>query len=316
MIGIPKLANLWQRSGSILSPLNSGDGITVYAGATFNSDAGDNDFTVKKNTSGDAFKYDAGNDTHTFDAPANNTLLTNTPTGTVPLAIATVDYVNNSVAGVQSFNQVGHGLSTLEAIYYDTTWQKADATNKDKLAIGVVVSVADVDNFSVTFSGPITSTAHGLTVGEYYFVDPATPGSLTSTKPTGAGEYENPLLYVVDTNTLLITPWRPSVALIRNKSNINSTPVTATTYACQEVDEFLLIDASSNNVEVTLLAPATNYDGFETTIKRIDSTLTNTVTIKSSTGNIDGTVGTTGTTITSQNNSKTFVCDATDYWVK
>ena len=40
--------------------------LIVAKGATFNNEAGDNDFEIKKNTSGTAYKYDAGDDDHTF----------------------------------------------------------------------------------------------------------------------------------------------------------------------------------------------------------------------------------------------------------
>ena len=62
------------------------------------------------------------------------------------------------------------------------TWQKADHTDRDKLAIGLVTSVTDSDNFEISFNGPTTVNSHGLTVGEYYFTSTTTPGTITSTK--------------------------------------------------------------------------------------------------------------------------------------
>lgn len=57
---------IWKRIGTILSPINTGDSVTIDGAAVFNDEAGDNDFQVKKNTSGDAVLYDAGADAWSF----------------------------------------------------------------------------------------------------------------------------------------------------------------------------------------------------------------------------------------------------------
>lgn len=91
MIGTPFFTELWKRVGSVLSPVNSGDSISVDGGATFNTDAGDNDFTIKKQTSGDAFKYDAGLDVHSF-----NGKVTGNASETSAFGIENADYVLKS----------------------------------------------------------------------------------------------------------------------------------------------------------------------------------------------------------------------------
>lgn len=73
----------------------------------FNPDNTDIDFTINKNTSGQAYVYDAGTDTHTWDAPADQTLLTSQPTGGTPLAIATTQYVDSAVAAEDFWDRSG-----------------------------------------------------------------------------------------------------------------------------------------------------------------------------------------------------------------
>jgi hypothetical protein len=100
-------ATLWDRSG----PTTAGDGISVGditgAGDTvFNNGAGDFDFIIKKLTTGDAYTYDAGTDTHTFGS---------FPVG--PSAAPTTDYqmankkyVDDQLAGENLWNRSGTTL--------------------------------------------------------------------------------------------------------------------------------------------------------------------------------------------------------------
>ena len=81
MIGIPFFTELWKRVGTVLSPVNSGDGLSVDAEATFNAEFGDNDFEIKKLTSGTAFNYDAGSDMFILDSITN---ITDTTQSTSP----------------------------------------------------------------------------------------------------------------------------------------------------------------------------------------------------------------------------------------
>jgi hypothetical protein len=121
------------------------------------------------------------------------------------------DMVSDSVGGgggggsgeVVSFdvNQTTHGFAALDVIYHDgSDWVKAQANNSGTLAQYIVTAVADVDNFTASNWGKVTSTAHGLTVGEHYFLSETTAGGLTATAPTSG--YNQPVLYVEDANTL------------------------------------------------------------------------------------------------------------------
>ena len=63
--------------------------------------------------------------------------------------------------------------------------------------------------FFYPLTGHYTDASHGLTIGDYYFLDATTPGALTATEPS-APNFSNPIIFVEDANTLVIVPWRPS----------------------------------------------------------------------------------------------------------
>jgi hypothetical protein len=66
--------------------------------------------------------------------------------------------------------------------------RKADASASGKEANGFVLSaVANGAQAAVYFSRLITGLS-GLTVGARYFLDPASPGGLTATAPSGTGK--------------------------------------------------------------------------------------------------------------------------------
>jgi len=228
-------------------------------------------------------------------------------------AITSTGAINESYLQV-SVTQATHGFVVLDAIYNNAgTWTKAQANSPNTLGIGIVTKVVDGDNFKFMSVGHALITGHGLTIGDYYYVSPTTAGVITETIPSAEGQYQAPICYVIDANTLLILPWRPSEAVTRN-NDTTIRAITATDNAT-ETDDFILADATSGNIVVNLLEPESKYNGYTFTVKKTDSS-TNTVTIKSSSGNIDGTLGTVGKVIISQNNSLTFVCDSTNYWIK
>lgn len=108
-----------------------------------------------------------------------------------------------SLSTKKIFTLTAHGFILNEPLYINGSGvpTAADTTN---FASMVVSRVIDANNFEVNFSGTYTNTAHGLTVGAYYYVTmPA--GSLTSTSPTKS----QPVLYIIDANTILVTIQRP-----------------------------------------------------------------------------------------------------------
>jgi len=105
-------------------------------------------------------------------------------------------------------NQVAHGFVLLDAIYHNgTSWVKAQADNADTLAEYVITEVVDVDNFVASKFGEVVITAHGLTIGEHYFLSDSVAGGSTITEPSN---FSSPLFYVEDANTVHIEVYRPS----------------------------------------------------------------------------------------------------------
>jgi len=148
--------------------------------------------------------------TITLDTVADGVLLAANPT-TVGLQVATTQYVDDATAGGGTAierTQATHGFTLLDAIYHNgTIWAKAQADVADTLAEYVVSEVVDVNNFVATKFGEVTATAHGLTVGEHYFLSDATAGAGTLTEPS---LFSSPLYYVEDVNTLHMEVYRPS----------------------------------------------------------------------------------------------------------
>ncbi len=95
----------------------------------------------------------------------------------------------------------GHGFAVLAPVSFDgTTWVAADVAAADTIATGIVSKVIDTNNFEVQSSGLITSNAHGLTVGDYYWLG---AGTLEIAQPTTGIIQE--LVLVLNANTVRVT---------------------------------------------------------------------------------------------------------------
>lgn len=107
--------------------------------------------------------------------------------------------------------QTSHGLAVSDVVRINTSGDvvKAKADDGGTLGLFVVTEVDGVNDFTLGLTGHYTDSSHGLTVGNYYYLDASTAGALTSTEPT-APNYSNPIIFVEDANTLVIVPWRPS----------------------------------------------------------------------------------------------------------
>lgn len=105
-------------------------------------------------------------------------------------------------------HQVAHGFAVKDAVYLTTggAYAKAKADSANTLGLYLVTAVAGVDDFTLVKAGRVTITSHGWTVGNYYFVSDATAGLLTSTEPSN---YSNPLVFVLDANTVDVLSFRP-----------------------------------------------------------------------------------------------------------
>jgi len=77
--------------------------LTANKGAIFNNEAGDNDFEIKKETTGTAYKYDAGADTHTFGGVATfNDEIEGDLTGDVYASNGTSKILENGTDGTDA----------------------------------------------------------------------------------------------------------------------------------------------------------------------------------------------------------------------
>jgi hypothetical protein len=210
-------------------------------------------------------------------------------------------------------NQVGHSFVVGDTVYNDGgTWTKSQSNDQDTLTQGVVSEVADVDNFSVVYVGPVTYEApHGYTIGDYLFTGGVTAGLLTETEPTGLTQFSDPVAVVLDANTIFVLPWRPQNAIPR--SNDFKIVSTSTDHVVADTDEFILCDATGGAIVVTLPTPSSDYDGFTVKVKKTDSSA-NTVTVKTATGyDIDGVDGATGQVLTLQYEVISASCDSANY---
>ena len=107
-------------------------------------------------------------------------------------------------------DQTAHGLAVGEGIRHDgANWVKALADDGATLATFVVTEVPNVNKFIAYQFGRVEITAHGFTVGQYYFLSNSVAGQATSTEPIT--DYSNPLFYVESANFLQVMVYRPSV---------------------------------------------------------------------------------------------------------
>ena len=113
-----------------------------------------------------------------------------------------------------SFHQVAHGLSVGNVIRINTSGHyvvaQANNTANATSVVGVVINVIDADNFTYQFGGVVDNFV-GLTVGDPYFLDPATPGGYTSTVPTTPGQVVLPLFFALSATDGL---WQPASATL------------------------------------------------------------------------------------------------------
>jgi hypothetical protein len=89
-----------------------------------------------------------------------------------------------------------------------SSWVKAQADNAvDSEVIGVL-SAATGAGFTICYAGKMVLTAHGFTIGAALFLDPVTPGALTATEPSLAGQVSKPVAIAWDADTLFIVNMR------------------------------------------------------------------------------------------------------------
>ena len=113
--------------------------------------------------------------------------------------------------------QSSHGFSAKDCIRHNgSSWVKAQANVATTLALGVVTEVADSNTFTVAQSGRFTISSHGLTVGQWYYLDASTAGALTATEPS----ISQPLIYVESASVVFVFPYRPTQLLVNGGASV------------------------------------------------------------------------------------------------
>lgn len=123
------------------------------------------------------------------------------------------------------------------------TKAKADAASTSDV-LGTVSVVTDADNFTIIFSGEIT-TLSGLTGGSQYFLSTTTAGAATLTDP-GDGNIVKPVYYAISSTVAIVGPQRGI--------QVNaSAPVIAYTKktADQSIADTTLVNITSLSFSVT-----------------------------------------------------------------
>jgi hypothetical protein len=225
-------------------------------------------------------------------------------------AQAALDEIASKVFWVVTQNS--HGFALYDVIYNNAgTWTKARADAPNTLGVAVVSRVVDANNFCCRSTGMITKSSHGYTVGQYLYLSAVTAGLLTATEPVGLTYYSNPLAYVLDANTIMVSNWRAANSIPRSNDNYCAT-ISSTPYNVTDLDEVLLVDTTSATITVNLPTPSATYNGFTIVIKKVVAA--NTLTIKSASGNIDGTAGSTGIDLTTIYDAVKLICCGTNWW--
>lgn len=105
-------------------------------------------------------------------------------------------------ASVFNVNQAAHGFVVGNVVRLNgSTYALAQADSaSDAEVAGIVSAVLDTNTFTLLTIGKVTGLS-GLTAGSIYFLDPSTPGALTTTEPSGAGQVSKPLLIADSTTT-------------------------------------------------------------------------------------------------------------------
>lgn len=114
----------------------------------------------------------------------------------------------------RSIAQTAHGFDVGDVVLFTggefALAQANSAANSE--VIGIVAEDTDADNFVLHYGGRITGLS-GLTADTVYFLDDDTPGLLTATEPTDAGDVSKPLLVADSTTSGYFYNYRGAVVL-------------------------------------------------------------------------------------------------------
>ena len=142
----------------------------------------------------------------TYNTASDSLVITDTLGNTYTTTIPVVE--NPSMTPI---TQVAHGLVVpaqgFLPVTYNTAsnvWEDASTTNGTTLHDSFLVGVVDANTFLLQHSGPIEVVGHGLTVGQYYFLqDNGSIGLVPD------GDFDDVLVFPYDNDTILLLSQRP-----------------------------------------------------------------------------------------------------------
>ena len=141
--------------------------------------------------------------------------------------------------------QSSHGFAVKDAIRHNgSAWVKAQANAASTLALGIVTAVADSNNFTIAQSGRFELSSHGLTVGQWFYLDASNAGGLTATEP----EISQPIVYVESTSFIYVYQYRPTNLLVNGTDLIQDNSVTS----AKIVDGTIVADDLATNAITTV----------------------------------------------------------------
>lgn len=127
--------------------------------------------------------------------------LYNTDNGTT--GVLSIEDPGDLGTEVITVTQASHGFTVKQWLYRDSgSYALAQAdTQATSEAIGVVKEVIDSNTFKLQQSGNIASGLSGIADSTIYYLSPTVAGAMTSTPPTGAGEFSKPVFVGTGTSS-------------------------------------------------------------------------------------------------------------------
>ncbi len=114
---------------------------------------------------------------------------------------------NTPATGTLKVNLVAHAMGVGSPVKLTgSTWDRGKADTEVNLPCAIIISVEDVDNFTIQTSGIAYAPSHGFTIGSTYYTSITSSGTVTSTEPTTSGKYLHAAFIPLDANNISILP--------------------------------------------------------------------------------------------------------------
>lgn len=213
----------------VLTTSNIAEGTNQYFSNERAQDAVGNILTNSSNIS---FTYNDISNTitanYTGSINDNSDVNVTSPTTGQALVWNGSQFTNQTVSGgggsdEKTITQTAHGFVITGNIPLpayvdenDNLVKLAKATSLTTTSAFFITEIIDANSFKIKSSGIVTATAHGLALGNYYYLSVATAGAVTSSPPAAINDL---CFYVVDADTLLLVDSRPISSSGGNGSN-------------------------------------------------------------------------------------------------